>query len=103
MSSDVFQFNQSGIDFEAQFIDENGDPLDITGNSSVDMEFRKPDNAKVTELAITIVNALTGEVKYTESTTSKANILGAWEYRPRAHFVATPDLPGRWVQFVVED
>jgi len=98
----VLQKDQSGINFDADFIDENGDPKDLTGATTIDMEFRKPDNLKVVELAITIVDVLLGKVRYTETTTAKTNIIGAWEYRPKANFPSSI-VPGRWLQYIVDD
>jgi hypothetical protein len=104
MPTPILQFNQSGINFDAIVIDvDTGDPRDLTSATSVDMEFRKPDNTKVIELAITVLDPLTGSVRYTESATSKTNIKGAWEYRPIAHFPASPDVPGDWIQYIAHD
>lgn len=102
MGQRTLQKDQTGIEFDAQFIDTQGNPRDITGQTSVDMEFRKPDNSKVIEVGITVLDQTLGTVRYTESTTSKTNIIGAWEYRPIANFPSSK-LPGRFVQFIVED
>jgi len=99
MPTEILQLNQQNNQFDAFLTDSNGDPLNIATDLPIDMEFRKPDNTKVTENAITVVDAPTGHVRYTEATTSKTNIIGAWEYRP----VTNSKVTGKWIQFVVED
>ena len=80
----------------------DGTPRDLTAVTTVDMEFRKPDNSKVTEATITIIDAVTGQVRYAEATSAKSNIIGAWEYRPIANF-GTAKIPGEWIQYIVAD
>jgi hypothetical protein len=99
MPSDVFQLDQQNLVFRGQVLDQDGNPKDLTGDDPFDMEFRKPDNTKVTENGITEVDLPNGIVEYTETTTSKSNVKGAWEYRP----VTNSKLKGRWIQFIVSD
>ena len=99
MPSPIFQFNSEVNVFQAQFIGTDGEPVDITGDTPVDMEFRKPDNTKVIEVAVTIVDADNGIVEYSETTNAKTNIIGAWEYRP----ITASKREGAWLQFIVSD
>ncbi len=102
MPTEILQLNQEGIDFKAQFTNSDGTDKNISGNTSVDMEFRKPDNTKVTENGITVTDANSGNVEYSETTNAKTNIKGAWEYRPIAIFVGST-VPGKWIQYIVSD
>lgn len=99
MPSDKLQLDQQNINFDAQFLNSDGTPKDLTGDTPIDMEFRKPDNSKVTEATITVVDLTTGQVRYTEATTAKTNIIGAWEYRP----ITLTKIKGEWIQFIVSD
>ncbi len=81
--SDLYDFyiktDNTGPDLEIQFLDEDGDPVNITGNTALTFSMRekRSGTVKVDAVAATPVEVTTGTVKYVWSA---ANTDTAGEY-----------------------
>lgn len=71
------QINNAGIEFVVKFLDQNEQPLDISGATSISIAFQEPDGTQNTVTAQYVTNGIDGEIYYVTNNTDIDEV-GLW-------------------------
>ena len=63
------QIENAGIQLVVQFLDENGDPLNISGATSLQIAIQQPDGTQVLKAASYVTNGIDGQLYYVTTAT----------------------------------
>ena len=63
------QIANAGIQLIVQFLDANGDPLDISGATSLQIAIQQPDGSQVLKPAAYVTNGIDGQIYYVTTAT----------------------------------
>lgn len=95
-----------GVALRARMIDQDGNPVDLTGAGTLSILARPPRGATKVFAATVVGDAPNGVLEYVTAAAGDLDSFGRWEFQPRAEWVGPPvvDLRGLAIQFdVVEN
>lgn len=91
------QIDNAGIQFIVQMLDENQNPLNISGATSIILAFQAPDGTQFNKTAQYLTNGIDGQIYYTTTT---SDITEAGTYYVQAQVtVGGSTLTTAWGQF----
>lgn len=61
----AIKYNDVGTIFTLTIVDDDGDAVDVSGGTSINIVFLRPDETSVTKTAVFVTDGSDGQIKYT--------------------------------------